>query len=1800
MVEIPVVIDIDKAFENAAARVPQAMKPLQDYMDENALAIKLRLDGKQKLTVKELLDDSTLSADELNRALADIEGKLLKISKAGGFDLVSGLKYSEKILLQAYGALESKIYGTADASKVMTKIYEANIDRSKKKVEELTQRIDQLTKKQNKYYKTVNGQKVPGGRAFENTKNQIAKANAELDLTKRKLNSLQVALSEISASGSSAAASLSSMKTPAQQAADEMRRGAEYVARYNANLGIANSRLGMLIKSAASLVALHSATSFVRNVREVTSEFEMQRVALGGIIQDTDRAEKLFKQIKAAALQSPFEIKDLVSFTKQLSAYRIETENLFDVTMRLADISAGLGVDMSRLVLAYGQVRAAAVLRGQELRQFTEAGIPLVELLAEKFRKLGKEGTTTADVFELISKRAVPFSMISEIFEDMTNAGGIFYKMQEKQSETLKGQWMKLKDALSIMYDEIGNTEAVHGAMETLIKDAMNLLRNWRKVASFLGIVVTTLAAYKVALINARIAANALTLREAAAVSALQLNVVGRSKLIAALFGETAATKAQLVVGNLYVRMKKREMVATNMFTRSLYRMAAAMLANPYAVAIAGVTALVAILFKLVKSANDAAFSAEEFQKSIESFSKASSHTQDVKELCDEYERLAEKANRTADEEERLKRVTKELAKQYPGAITGANEYGDAVEIDTKKVMKLTEAEEDLMRKVLERKKAEAEAELLSMQNRRNEINKMLREGGYVGAVDYGKAGFRHEFVPLTEKDMAGLATELEEIITKTSDLSAAIQDANDKLAGFKDDMVGPPPPDFFGDAWRQKISSYTTRLKDAVADTRAFEKDQIEKFESVKEAVEEAAKQYEVQTKLIEFYTAALETATGAQKDQLQSFLDDARLIQAMYGQILTDYNAWNLLESKRAGTTREDPFVTKMRDRIKFMQDFRKGYDDLRKYMASTEALEEESGIMLGRGKSLGLDIAEQKRAAEDLSAWYGDMIELTKKRMQARGAKGVTVNDLLGLQISDANKQLKDLQNLLQSLWDAKTDFDTDQLKRNLENSLKRVSDEIKRSETARNFFNNILDLTGDEKLAATMSVEVYGGIGDSFKERMQKQLNEALESVAEEAKTDELVKAVADQDFKTILANLDRFPEKWQEQLKKMSEDSQKFSADQIQTWLKELSEFNTYGEKRVRLAQQTAQKIAEINASGLPQAQKTRLIDGYRRKEAEETAKLQYEAFKDSPMYVDMFEKLDAASMRMLTNMRDRLIGLKEQWKNLSPTDLKEMERRIQEINRQLATKNPFKAMADGLRDYIALQRQMPRAQADQNAVDALSRQVEEEKKLESAIKAVERAQKAYDMVRGAKGEDSLEARSAKAVLDAKIKQRDAQQQIADEAKEEADAAQNSANAYQRIAQNIQDAAEGMKEWARYTSDALGGIGEIVSTFASDDFADTFNLLSQGVTRSLGGAAKIGVGLAKGIAGIPDIISGISDIVVGIGLAIQGINLKKINEQMKRNEELIESLEKSYERLEKAMAESFGSDYIYNYTKQLENLAAKQAAYEEQARLEREKGKKADEDKIKEYQQSAEDAASDIVEMRGKLAEFFTGTDVASAAKDFANSWIEAYKEFGSTTSAMKEKFQDMIQSMVEQSLGAKIVQTILQPLFDSIDEMAASGGELSAQEIAQIAQSAPEYIDQINNAMTNLMNQLAAAGYNVRQGVGQFTGISRDIAGASEESINGLAAGINTQNFYMSQINQNVAAILASMTGGTDAAGVTRGAAAASEDPYKNQMLQFAGMLPEMHDDMHEVRRLLALVVRPTGTTSTHYVATRS
>lgn len=289
-----------------------------------------------------------------------------------------------------------------------------------------------------------------------------------------------------------------------------------------------------LARQLALVFSVSQIEGYINNIVQVRKEFELQQKSLQVLVRDQSEANKIWTQTVQLAVKSPFRVKELVTYTKQLAAYRIETEKLHDTTRMLADVSAGLGVDMNRLILAYGQVRAAEFLRGTELRQFTEAGIPMLEELADHFSMLEGRAVSTADVFERISKRMVMFEDVNAVFEKMTSEGGTFYKMQEKQSETLYGTISNLHDSLDLMMNDIGKSN------EGVIKRGLSLVKwlveHWELVAEAVKATVAAFALYKIhvlqtkkALIDFAIANNIATGNKP--LSMLNLLSIGWTKL---------------------------------------------------------------------------------------------------------------------------------------------------------------------------------------------------------------------------------------------------------------------------------------------------------------------------------------------------------------------------------------------------------------------------------------------------------------------------------------------------------------------------------------------------------------------------------------------------------------------------------------------------------------------------------------------------------------------------------------------------------------------------------------------------------------------------------------------------------------------------------------------------------------------------------------------------------------------------------------------------------------------------------------------------------------------------------------------------------------------------------------------------------------------------------------------------------------------------------------------------------------------------------------------------------------------
>lgn len=1708
-VEIPVIIDIDKAFEDAAKRVGDAMKPMQDYVDKNALGLRLKIDQNSTKTLSSILKDSSLSASQLDNALADVEGKIQRIaSSKHGFDMVKGLTDKEKALLETYTILQRKITGIGNTSTLTQKLITINIDRVKKELDSLSAKLKNADK---------------GSTKFKNLNDKIAQARVNLSNLNAELGRVR---------------------------ANESFDGLEN------SLTRSNSKLVTLIKNSVRLIALHTAGRFIRNVREVTAEFELQRVALGSIIQDTERAEGLFRQIKAAAIESPFEIKDLVSYTKQLSAYQIETDKLFDTTMKLADVSAGLGVDMSRLVLAYGQVRAAAVLRGQELRQFTEAGIPLVDKLAEKFTDLRGEMVSTGDVFQLISERAVPFRMIEEIFDEMTSAGGMFYKMQEKQAETLAGQWANLKDAVSIMYDEIGNTSVVHNAMESMISGAKSVMQNWRSWYNVISIVGTGLLAYYGIAKSIASVTELMAVAETRAAAAESARERGIRRFVTSLVGKTTAEKISTVATNLHTAAMNRASAAGNVFSATLWRLTAALLSNPFGVVIAAVGTLIALFTTLGKKTHDISEDIDNAESSISSFNKTTGETA---RLIDEYEELSKKEKLTSDEAKKLRDVSRELGEMFPKTTEGINQQTGALTLNIEKLKEYNSEAEKAIRKGMEAQIRENEE---TIRKNQKEINRLTRQNTRGWGRNKSLGLLSPILFPLSDSKMA----ENTAALIKLQDDSKKLADTNKKL---EDTLNGVTESTTEASKqttqWQEKLIEFNSRIsKDGTTTISVLSPDQIQNYSSLSDALEDIAKKYKEYNEQEKAALSAIKGKQGAERDELQGILDRTKARKKLAKEELDYYNAFYLTQ-KSSG---KDDHIQRLRNEINDITNAYKKFIELRKYKSEVAAVSDIGEFFPG------------------LKGWTPTYENMLKK-----------LEGMLANYKGDA-----DATAILEQ---AIANIKFDEVKRSLDEQLKRLSDEIKRSETARNFYKNILDLTGDEDLAATLGVSVYGDIGKDFKDRIQRQLEAAFYDLDFSALDDQtfsdLSMAVSTQDFATVLEYIHVFPEEWQKVLREMAADSQKYNADQISNLLKELQSAKSYGEKRVQLARETAQRIAEINQiSGITSEEREALLARNAKKEAQEVAKLQYEAFKESPMYVELFANLDNASTQMLRNMRDEILRLNESWKDLDPVQLKEMQSRIKELDEQLARRNPIKALTDAFKEYKAIRETYgDRSDVDKKAMDALEEQVNKEKVLEEAIKRVAAAEEHYRAVVANKGADSEEAKQAEGLVKSAKATMRARQSAAEAAREAADAAAAEQKKYADIIGDISEGVQGLTEWQDRIDKIADATRDLMETFGANDVdVQFFDDMVQGFSDVLGGATSAATGVAQLMAG--DVVGGSMNLISGVAKAAKGVSnlifapkVHAANKEIEHQAELLSDLEYSYERVSKAMDKAFGNDRIYLMNQKIEQQEAKIAAYQAQLDAENSKGKKKSQDAIEGYENSIRNAKDELQDLKDSVSEYWAGQDLASAAEAFADSWLKAYQEFGSTSDAIKEKMQDMVEGLVKRAALAGVVQAVLKPWYDELGKIES----WDAGTVSDMINKAFSMVPMINDGLSVAAGELTAAGVSLRSQVGGFTGISRSIASASEESILALTAGINTQNFYMSYtplIYDQVAAIAAAMTGGVDPKLSTAGA----EAPDMTQ--QYLSVLPSIDQNVADIKSMLKSVVSPNNTKSaTHYVAVK-
>ncbi len=1865
----------------------------------------------------------TEAVQNLRRQIDDIDKQFNRLYQSGRATKADGT-YTDSV----NAMLKERMRLTEEINRMMKTAADAQLEREKE-INRLIERRNAKNKEQQAAYNKARQAGLEQYRILKNQEKTISEISAKLQLQRQRLNNANMDSAKFKKIAAEVERLTRKLENAQRKVAELTGQSSSSAKTRTRNIQNVNQEyakqltyLDRLVRRMAVYGSIGMLGNFVRNVREVTAQFELQRVSLGAILQDQTKANQLFSEIKSFALKSPVSILDLTKYTKQLAAYKIGYDELFETTKKLTDVSVGLGVSMDRVVLAYGQVRATGHLRASEIRQFTEMGVPIVEELAAKLSKMNGELVTAADVMDMVSKRAIGFDMVKEVFDDMTSAGGIFYNMQEKQGNTLYGLWAKLGDAASVMYDEIGRTGAVNSVMKGLIQLATDLMKNWGLVAAELfvvgtaiGIVVrrnqinaTTTSLQAAALNkvrNAGMAYNAILAEEA------KLLKVGTAAQLQSVAARKANAKAALDAAIA----ERTAANATGFWTRSVEKLKAAFMGNWMTILITAAAAIGVAIAGAVEKATRLKRALNEIEAETIRL-----QTQSV----GRFEHLAEAAVNAADGSRKQRDALAELSRTY-GEILPQ----DALKLENLRQMNHSYGElTATLREYIATQQMQKGLSEIS-ENYGAEINKSSKKliDGLVSEMKIGRdvaanivGEMQRDFQEKLEKGERDTRTITQRMIAaarkygvEMSNLQAAnagspwydliwasdkylvefynaLGDLDRESADFENRMKGMAGASYeFQKAieeTKKKISDLTLTNPDGSAinentllgqqvkanETMKVVADMIKSDTSIENAIKDKETEWNEDwihlvasvdpDNLMEITTVNFDAIIKALNAKYPQIADKIRQIQKEWGNVAPTNPTAVQIRQKLLDVA--DSFGVSIDKMKKYLWDGSGSVDDyLKKLKEQQETLKarlkEKEQTLLNMGviskwwnKLLGKDIeAEVEQMKKEIEA-LDKLVPFTEgytvqKKKKSGGRKSDPRLQNLKEEISlvqklyqeykqldkqegatkataDMNRMAKDTIAMLSKKYGIglpKTandvvsaleilygkmeqlprkafpslDKDLEELRwtiekvgiddsqKNIEAELKKLADRISRTKMAKEFYDKILSQTGDAELAINLTTSIYGEDGESLDKQIQEQIRAIVGSTSatldmgvffpddslDPKKLREFAEAQKDA--------LGGMESKAYQELIKLSDNAEKDFAKTIEGWMKATEKAKTYGDKLADVYRKTATEIEAIqkkmDSGQLDKGIGSDLIAGFKRKEAEEVAKLQYEAFKDSPMYVQMFDDLDNASTRMLGNMRNRLIAMQGEWKNLDPTQLKELQGRLNEIDTQLARRNPFKTIADGIRDYRGLGK----------AGDGLGNKSEKgaEKALDAAAKARLEAEREYLAVLDDEKSTQEEIAAAKLKFDNAAANEDAAAKALENWKKVKDAIGLSSNELMQMLNWAGDIAGAVAD----ISEALGADEEDVQYW--NDVASALGEISGGIQDIVSAAMS---GNVVGV--ISSTLTAIPKMFVGFVNLFNANRIRKANKEIRRQQELLEQLEYTYSRVQKAAEKAFGADYIRNYNQELQNLEAQAEAYQKQAEAEKSKGKKTDKEKLKEYENSYRDTMDEIADMQTQLVEKFTGTNRQDVARQMAQSWIDARVSMSDTFAAIKGDYSEMIKNMLVEGAAARVIENALTPMWDKMDAMLKDNNIDGA--IDSLVGGMDDALNAANNGMEVLWKALEARGYDMKQLIGEadesYTGIAKNVAGATSEEINANTAALNTQNYYLSHvpaIGENVAAIRMILQGGS--ATVSGGSAGPAKTIDYTDLLtaanQHLASLPRMERHLSDIYTLLNRVV---------------
>lgn len=1530
--------------------------------------------------------------------------------------------------------------------------------------------------------------------------------------------------------------------------------------------------------------SVNTVQGFVEQIATVRGQFELSQRSLESILQNKPKADEIFNKTVELAVKSPFRIKDLVDYTRQLSAYRIESDKLYDTTKRLADVSAGLGVDMGRLILAYGQVKAAAYLRGSEVRQFTEAGINMYGELQQYFKEVKGEAYTTAQIVDMISKRKVTFEDVEAIFQRMTDKGGTFYNMQAIQAETLQGKISNLKDAFDVMLNDIG--KANEGTFKGMISSVTELLHSWKSIVNvakiFAGFLVSIYITTK--LMNGawgQTAANIMASHKRLGVfKALMAALTGNTAKLDSIFTTLGNTiKASLPLAALTaVIALVQELISVN----NEYKESMAKNTKEYYTAQVRVeeidaeakTNIQKALQDLVKEMNQKGFevtigmniSEEEAKNQYDILLKDYQEFLDNMRAIDaKYEANKKKGWLMGDDD--IETDMQEYTSSMGEFLQKGDDIRSILAQVSKESVNLTDSQKEMFKQL-----AAGPQEGQSLLDYYAKVANALKEIGYIQSGWFGSKqnmvgilggtgnnGYDWGIGANADEQLSKFALTYETYIKNLEEVRKEAQSVFGDVSKYKDEASKK----------KLQIQIDNEALKRGWGD---IERDMLYKTYNIKVNIDKnntqkevswvddfisrffAEKKYGITLSVNEIKNTS---SIDEYLDKSKEFAETAKKWKQVYENVskatVKEYNVKGSLKGLLQDTLFADAKTITKQQLMALAKSRMRENTISSKNLFGIDPFEKQNNKAAKQRAKEQRDILQERISLlKDMNAKYNELIKIESKERaltdtrkyfkEAAQNVGWNANDILpddksiAKRIREIGNQYKDVGkrgNALRIAADIelnipKTENDKlkDDISRNIEDSFsqlqlyKKLKGEGLSDTLIKNMFGDIT--TSFEDIRKSIDDEfnkyifkdyesIYGGDINKWSEDIVNQYNKDISNTANVLKerfgNSDIYKQYLDQ-----VQKLDK--QVYQDQV----EQTQKLINAYKQQLSDQLQLDKWYYEERYKLEN-------DPNIAKDPELKKqlqANLDAQYEKKTDENT----WKDFKESDMYIAIFENLDQTSSRVLTAMRKKLNSLRGELKNLSPEQLKQIVQQMEKVDEQLADRNPFKGLSKDIAKYVKFASK--RNQLEKDYIEATENEDKLKNKSKDQNKIVELAKQKYERVAKEKGEDSKEAEQAQEVydiekkkLDLILKELEAQGLIS---KDLAEQIRNGQAAEKSSTQKIHNIGKGFSDVAGI----INGTFEALNDWGLNvEMSDELREVADGIS-------KIGSSLSEIDVTKPlSVVKGVIGVLGGIGKTLGGIfgwgtKDKKLQKQIEKHQKAISKLQDAYNDLKEAMDEAFDISMLAKYNNEMvKNLKTQNAHLEAMIKAESSKKKK-DKEKIEEYRKQIKENEKAIKEAEESLTEqlggFGSKSNYKSAAEAFAQAWVDAFKEGSDTLDALNDKFNEYIKNLIVKQAAMRLVGKMLEPVFKAIDDAVAEGSEGGNNGLEATKSELQKAIDiwgQISPVLDeNLKRLMDAMGY--KPGLNSnLSALQQGIQAVTENTAQALESLLNSMRYYL-------------------------------------------------------------------------------